>query len=144
VIERDVDGAIDFDSGKVTTLPEKFSKLDDFVINVLDGIAWLEQEKMDAITEPSHSLKGIGIKANAVDKDAWDHLTPENILSTLASVQSEKWQDLDSHRETDEDRKTPVTWVFETREGGKGILQVLQYSEHGVKIRYKLVQTEKK
>jgi len=36
---------------------------------------------MDAITEPSHSLKGVGIKAKAVDKEAWDHLTPAQIVA---------------------------------------------------------------
>jgi hypothetical protein len=58
----------------------------------------------------------------------------------LEAIQRETWQDLDPGRKTDEDRKTPVTWVFETREGGRGILQVLEYSGQGVNVRYKLIQ----
>ena len=139
VIERVVDGAIDFDSGKVVAEPEKFSDSNDIAENVLKAIEWLERQGMDAITEPSQSLKGVGIKAKAMNKDAWDHLMPEEIIATLQSTKRETWQDLDPNRKTDEDLKTPMTWIFETREGGKGILQVLDCAGKGVKVRYKLV-----
>jgi len=140
VINRDVDGAIDFDSGKVVVLPEKFSESNDIALNVLNGVSWLEHEGMDAVTEPSRLLKGVGMKAKAVDRDAWDRLTPKQTVSMLETIQRETWQDLDPGRKTDEDRKAPVTWVFETREGGRGILQVLEYSGQGVNVRYKLIQ----
>ena len=139
VIEREVDGAIDFDSGKVIAEPEKFSESNDIAENVLKAVAWLEREGMDAITEPSRSLKGVGIKAKAVDGDAWDKLTPEQVIATLEMTKRETWPDLDP-RHGDEPRKTPATWVFETREGGKGILQVLEQTKAGVNVRYKLVQ----
>ena len=37
----------------------------------------------------------------------------------------------------------PTTWLFKTREGGTGILQITGFTENprGVKIRYKLVQS---
>jgi hypothetical protein len=139
VIEREVDGAIDFDSGKVVAESEKFSESNDIAENVLKAVAWLEREGTDAITEPSHSLKGVGLKAKAVDQDAWDKLTPEEVTAMLEMTKRETWQNLDPNRKTDEERKTPATWIFETREGGKGILQVLEHSQQGVKVRYKLV-----
>ena len=141
VIERDVVGAIDFDSGKVLAEPEKFSESHDIAENVFEAVAWMEREGMDAITEPSSELKGVGLQAKAVDKEAWDHLTPEQVMATLAAIKREPWLALDPNRTTDEDRKTPATWIFETREGGKGILQVLDQTDRGVKVRYKLIQS---
>ncbi len=140
VVEREVDGAIDFDSGKVLATPEKFSESNDIAENVLKAVEWLEHQGMDAITEPSQSLKGVNLKAKSVDNDAWDKLTPEQVIATLEVTRREPWLDLDPNRKTDHERETPATRVFETREGGKGILQVLEYSEKGVKLRYKLVQ----
>jgi len=140
VIEREVVGAIDFDSGKLAnSLPESVTKSNDIAQNVMNAVSWMEHEGMDAITEPSSELKGVGIKAKAVDKEVWDHFTPDQIVSTLAAAKRETWQDLDPSRKTDDARKTPATWVFETREGGKGILQVLGHSEQGAKVRYKLI-----
>jgi|GEM_PF-2731585 len=133
VVEREVDGAIDFDTGKVAALPEKFSESSDIADNVLKAVAWLEHGGLDAITEPSRSLKGVGMKAKMVDKDAWNHLTPEQVVSAIKGIKRETWQDLDP------DRTTPLTWVFETREGGKGILQALGEATQGMKVRYKLL-----
>jgi len=140
VMEREVDGAIDFDSGKVAnSFPESVTKQDDIVENVLKAVEWMEREGLDALTEPSRSLKGVGLSAKSVDIAAWDKFTPEQVNAKLEMTKREPWQDLDPKRRTDEDLKTPETWVFETREGGRGILQVLEHSE-GVKLRYKLVQ----
>ena len=141
VIEREVVEAIDFDTGKLAnSLPDLVTKSNDIAQNVMAAISWMEHEGMDAVTEPSSELKGVGLKAKAADKEAWDHFTPDQIVSTLAAAKRETWQDLDPNRKTDEERKTPATWVFETREGRKGILQLLEHTEHGVKLRYKLVQ----
>jgi len=141
VIEREVVEAIDFDSGKVAnSLPESVTKSPDIAMNVLNAVSWMEREGMDAISEPSGDLKGVGMKARAVDKVAWDHLSPAEIVATLAIITRETWQDLDPRDKTDAERKTPATWVFETREGGKGILQVLEQTKAGVNVRYKLVQ----
>jgi tRNA A-37 threonylcarbamoyl transferase component Bud32 len=143
VIEREVVEAIDFDSGKLAnSLPESVTQSNDIAQNVMNAVSWMEHEGMDAVTEPSHELKGVGIKAKMADKDAWDHFTSDQIVSALAGAKRETWQDLDPSRKTDEDRKTPATWVFETREGGKGILQVLEYSEQGVKVRYRLITSD--
>jgi hypothetical protein len=37
----------------------------------------------------------------------------------------------------------PETFLFRTREGGEGVLQIVGFNDnpHGVRIRYKLVQT---
>ena len=141
VIEREVVEAIDFDSGKVAnSLPESVTKSPDIAMNVLNAVSWMEREGMDAVSEPSGDLKGVGMKAKAVDKDAWDQLTPEQVIATLETNKRETWQELDPNRKTDAERKTPATWVFETREGGKGLLQVLEQTKAGVNVRYKLVQ----
>ena len=141
MIKREVVETIDFDSGKVAnSLPESVTKSSDIAMNVLNALSWMEREGMDAITEPSGDLKGAGMKAKAVDKDAWESLTADQIVATLEPITRETWQDLDPQRKTDEQRKTPATWVFETREGGKGLLQVLEQSKTGVNVRYKLVQ----
>ena len=141
VIEREVDGAIDFDSGKVAnSFPELVTKTDDIAEGLFKAVEWMEREGLDALTEPSRSLKGVGLSAKSVDVAAWDKFTPEQVNATLEMTKREPWQDLDPKRRTDEDVKTPETGVFETREGGRGILQVLEHSEQGVKLRYKLVQ----
>ena len=40
---------------------------------------------------------------------------------------------------------TPATWLFKTREGGMGLVQITGFTENprAVKIRYKLVQMER-
>ena len=142
VREREVVEAIDFDSGKVTnSLPESVTQSSDIAQNVMDVVSWLEREGMDGITEPSGSLKGVGLKAKAEDKTAWELFTPEQIFASLKDIKRETWQALDPNRKTDEARQTPATWVFETREGGRGVLQVLGQPEHGVNVRYKMTQT---
>ena len=114
VIEGVMDEVINFDSGKVGAgFLTSLPKSNDIAQNVLDGM-----------------------KGKEIDTNAWEQFTPEQTIGALQSVRRETWQNL----KPDEERKTPATWVFETREGGKGILQVLESTEHGVKVRFKLVQ----
>ena len=137
VVERVVDEMIDFDTGRtVAELPESVTKSNDIAKKVLDAIAWMEREGMDAICEPSRSLKAAGMKAVSLPSDAWEQATPDKIEAALAAIShANPWLDLMP------DEQRPKTWAFQTREGGKGLLQIIAVTADGVKVRYKLVQS---
>jgi hypothetical protein len=137
-MERTVDGAIDFDTGQTGELPASSGSVPrDLVQNVLQALAWMEKNGMDAVTEPSRSLQGSGLKLAILPKDAWDQLSPEQLDRTLDPIRSQKWQTIDSG---EQDTPSPQTYAFQTREGGRGLLQILAFAGQGVKLRYKLVQ----
>jgi tRNA A-37 threonylcarbamoyl transferase component Bud32 len=144
VVECEVDGAIDFDSGKVAAIPDDFTKPDDNFQNVTNALAWMRREGFDAINQPVGSLLGADVKTSAVETNAWDQFPPAQLVATLADIpnRSRGFSNLSEYRDPNlpAEHRTLAAQVFETREGGMGILQVLGATEHGVKIRYKLVQ----
>lgn len=70
--------------------------------------------------------------------EQWEQITPEQISARLALIKPEQ---MGSMAASDDG---PTTWLFKTREGGAGILQLVavvgEKPPRGVKIRYKLVQ----
>ncbi|MGA2066699.1 MAG: protein kinase [Thermoguttaceae bacterium] len=138
VIEREVEGAIDFDSGKLTKLPELPASKKDAAGGIIDavmaGIGWMESEGMDAMLESSESFLGVGMKVEALGNEAWEKLTPQEVRQQLSATRSRMSQTLNPGEHK------PATYAFQTREDGTGIVQVLGFTGKGVKIRYKLVQ----
>ena len=98
-------------------------------------------------------LMFVDMKPAEVDKSFWHKPATEllghsdftsMLKATAEQVSSAKskvwwWESRKPRDETD----TP-TYLFKTREGGMGLLQITSFTDNprGVKIRYKLVQTE--
>ncbi len=136
VIERTVADleAIAFDAGKLATVPESVQG-DEITV-----LAWMERQAMDAVWveddegDDDNGLWGAGMKAERLDRAAWDNLTSEQLRQTLVDVSGQALQQMSHGTES------PI-WAFQTRTGGLGLLQALGFTEKGaVKIRYKLVQ----
>jgi serine/threonine protein kinase/signal peptidase I len=137
VIERTVEGVIDFDTGKtLAELPKEVTKANDIAQNVLDVVAWMEREGMDAIVDTTRSFKGVGMVAVGAPNALWDQ-TPGDVEATLGTNQPSRLMSLLP------DGKLSGTWAFKTREGSKGLLQITGFTENPSRVilRYKLVQT---
>jgi hypothetical protein len=77
----------------------------------------------------------------AVDHDAWGSLTAAQAKAAIEKIQLTSVINAESlSRE-----KLPKNYLFKTRAGGAGILQILGFTEspRSVKLRYKLVQSGK-
>ena len=145
VVEREVHGqeALDFDTGKLETMPEyKLKKtgggmLADLPEGMALGVAWMEQEGMDAMYNAT-SFTAYGMKVKTLTNADWDGMNPPQLAEAIRSIDSKaKPQVL-----MDPAENGPATYAFQTREGGLGILQALgETADHdGIKIRYKMVQ----
>ncbi|MEI7732114.1 MAG: hypothetical protein WCO56_21245 [Verrucomicrobiota bacterium] len=143
VIERVVQNeeAIDFDSGKQLQTPEfKLKKANDGMFagmpeGVAILVAWMEQQGMDARFDAS-SLTAFGMKVKALTNTDSDRMSPAQWAEAVRSIDSMARP----HVLLEPGTNQPATYAFQTREGGKGILQVIAFTDNGVKLRYKLVQ----
>jgi hypothetical protein len=84
------------------------------------------------------TLLGIDTTIASAPTNGWDIVTPADVVHNWALLQEEPQQKKVFGAipgQTD-------TFFFQTREGGKGILQILGFADNprGVKIRYKLVE----
>jgi|GEM_PF-771236 len=135
VIECEVKTAMDLDTGKLADLPEEVTNKDTISETVLDAVAWMEHEGMDIFLDTRPHCFSVGMRVIPRDKDQWEHLGAPQLAAVLdASITtpavSVKLEPLDMG----------ATYVFQTREGGKGILQILGTGDHGMKIRYKMIR----
>jgi hypothetical protein len=107
------------------------------------GHDWISTHNFDLVAAVSSLqlpvLTGFDIVIVPLPASAWDSTTPADVVQSWALHQTEPKQ---NYKLVASPRK-PDTFLFQTREGGKGILQILGITEdgHDVKIRYKLVQT---
>ena len=134
VIERVVKEVADLDTGKLASLPDSVKK-DSIVQTVLGAVTWMESEGMDVLADTTPQFFGVGMRAVARDKGAWGQVTPSKVVEVLdASITKVSTYVMLGPLDGG------ATYVFQTREGGKGVLQILGFIDDGVKIRYKLVQ----
>ncbi len=143
VIERVVgdepkvpDCTIDLDSGVLYTFPVDL-KFDDESV-----LAWCRKNGVDAIGEVGGTRGGLGPVDAAVisaTTEMWAASSAE-IRKQIASEPAAPF-DTSYMMRTAKD-EVPATWLFRTREGGMGILQIVGFTEDpkGVKIRYKMVR----
>jgi serine/threonine protein kinase len=99
----------------------------------------LRKQDADVFTDDAKNLYGIDLKTIPVDPQVWDEDIPPAKLANnldLASRNALHLLTLDSGL------ANPPTYLFETRNGLKGVLQITGFSDspRGVTIRYKLVQ----
>jgi len=88
----------------------------------------------------TRGLAGWEMVALPVAASAWDHLKPMELCEALKDCQP------GSPVVMQGTGALPATYLFRTREGGRGILQIIGFTDNpgGVKIRYKLVQNAAK
>jgi serine/threonine protein kinase len=108
-----------------------------------DTLAWARAEKLDmafVLRKNQITVLGLGLGAGWVP-----HLVPQEDLTSQAVMDFWLLDRKQPKEFTDLQRRTNIvgSFVFRTREGGVGLLEFPGQSNslHGVKIRYKLVQT---
>ncbi len=125
---------LDLDTGKIFELPKKNELTDELQQNLL----WLGDRGIDVINSgvPTQGLVGFNIITFPVPDEMWNDLKAQELLSqtvwgeagtaTISCISG-----------------MPKTYVFQTREGGIGILQIIGFADQGkdLKIRYKIVQS---
>lgn len=136
VIEADPHGrcAIDLDTGTLLTPPRESDG-----VRYLD---WMQSSGADAMAVAGQGLRTFEMQIVMADNSAWDNL-------------AENWNDLVRALSASGPTKStlgvmfvqdhlPTTYLFRTREGGEGVLQILEFAENpaGVKIRYRLVRSK--
>jgi hypothetical protein len=138
VIERFVpdNGVIDFDTGNVSPLPDGMNQ------QAPGGEwgKWMEQNGMDAhcwkgeLTgfSSAHGNYVLQPAALVTNIDAWDSVTPAQLMQALHSV--------DTPGNGAIRMGTSVIYGLKTREGGMVMLQMTGIERQGVKIRYRLVR----
>lgn len=141
VVERTLpeNEMLDFDTGKeMNEIPKSIQAESDIAKTILDAVAWMEGQGLDVINDTGHSIKAVDLKIRALDANAWDTLTPEDLRASLANVTATQWSDLLPNG------KLPATYAFQTRQGGSGILQITGTTDNpsAVKIRYKMLREQ--
>jgi tRNA A-37 threonylcarbamoyl transferase component Bud32 len=83
-------------------------------------------------------LTGLDIVIAPLPTNTWDSTTPADVVQSWALMQTEPKQTWKFGAPPGK----PDTFIFQTRQGGKGLLQILGITGDGcgVKLRYKLVQ----
>src|SRR5579862_8247383 len=128
-------GWLDLDSGRVLTN----STLDWQSRSSYD---WIRAHGLDVVTTPSAkhfpTLLGIDMIIAPAPTNGWDMVTPADVIHDWPLLQAEPQQQKVFSAipgQTD-------TFIFQTREGGKGVLQIPGFAgdSRGVKVRYKLVR----
>ena len=100
--------------------------------------AWMTKNGIDALAMPqkpegTRGLLAWEMQTIPVGWSNWDKITPATLAAVLSSAQP--------LRETAmRVENTPATFLFKTREGGAGILQITGFTDNprAVKFRYKL------
>ena len=104
--------------------------------------AWLRTNRLDMLGVIEHGQIAVlcfDMVVMPVVSNDWETVTAQNVVTNWYLAQNEPNKIIGISPVTD----NTDTWLFRTREGGRGILQILGQSDDplGVKIRYKLVQT---
>lgn len=142
VIERTVlddrsgkDFFIDFDTGKLFSAPT-------FIDDRTKGEPWLKANGIDAMGAIQPTVKGL-ICLDAVvvpiTEDQWERASDE----TMAKWRDNLAQATPGSPVYMSGKGTlPANYVFRTREGGRGMLQIVGFTDDpkGTKIRYKMLQ----
>jgi len=136
VIHSSNDGKVyfyDFDKEKVFPRPEWLTR-DSSPKKVLD---WGRKNGIDFIIDEKGHIELADMIAVKVAYRLWDSAGHAEINDALDKGPHEttSLSTPDQGHET----SAPITYVFETREGGSGILQILGKKDDNVKIRYKML-----
>ncbi len=129
----DIANCIDLDTGIMFSIPANLAS-DDAARQV-----WLAERGIDAVGSgsPVDGLEGVDLKVGHSADELWVQTSANSVAESLGNTPDlvppvmQKWGD------------TLSTFLFKTREGGLGILQITGFTDNprGMKIRYKLVQS---
>ena len=114
-----------------------------FAIGSIDSLLRaIRERKVDLVGDASgNSLAGYDLVALPVANEQFDSASADTILwrQNETALTNAREDFLTLHA-----TNTPATWLFKTREGSSGILQITGFTDNprGVKLRYKLVQTQ--
>ena len=138
---------INLDTGELFSLPEGFNRKRE-AMN-----AWVEEKQVDLCVGDlikhlgkADRIRFIGLGAILVPKTVshWDTLTPTSAQTAIASLAGPVSGPRADHLQVEQFRKEyPArTFLFKTRDGGAGLLQVVGFNEEGtgIKIRYKMLR----
>ena len=158
------DCAIDFETGKLLSLPECLGAESNRAeeIRIEEALAWVRDHGVDAIGSLTSGegimscceLESEGMTqlfAEKVENDLWDKMSEKDLSKAILISEWRNGKEKSSSlvrmltEAPDYSSMQPATYIFETREGGKGILQILgpagpAGAPTGVKFRYKLMQ----
>jgi serine/threonine protein kinase len=135
-MDADANNLLNLDSGTVSSFPT-------FVAGYRDSaaISWYRKNGIDVMGRTQNSpVLGRDLIVHRVPAECWDNLTAEQLHSFLAQSQHEN-----APGETVLNYVGGATFLFKTREGTVGLLQNTGFTANprGVKLRYKLVQSDK-
>jgi serine/threonine protein kinase len=134
----DTADCIDLDSGVLFCLPTELTG-DDSTQHSSARQSWMMKRGIDAVGwgSPLNGLEGVDLYVGLCADELWDKTSAESVEPSLPNIlqQSPPVMQTWGHSKT--------TWLFRTRVGGMGILQITGFTDNprGVKIRYKLVQS---
>ena len=97
--------------------------------------AWMEQQRMDARFDAS-SFTAFGMRVRTLKNENWEEMTPSELGVVIGCIDRQARPQVLLAPGKD----NPATYAFQTRDGRRGILQVLALTEDGVKLRYKLIE----
>jgi len=124
---------IDLDSGILFSGPSDMWRAD-----AAAQKNWMSAEGIDAlgVIPGVDGLVGLDMKTIPMPSTGWDEITADSVSAQLEKTDIHESIPLNGMGDF------PPTCLFQTREGGKGILQIRGFTENprGVRIRYKLVQ----
>jgi len=143
VIERTVnddgvghDMLIDLDTGRLFTPPSK-----DLFEDEAKALGWINQNEIDAMGETKPSVRGlVGMEMIAIPiaNERWGSMTPAELDDTLKLTRPGTPAVMSAKGEL------PATFLFKTREGGMGILQIVEghwgSAPRHMKIRYRMLR----
>jgi hypothetical protein len=125
---------IDFETGRLfspsteTRSEEVFSR-------------WIAENRIDAMGETrtsSPGLYGFDMEAIPIAAETWETISPKELADALSIAKSGTRTVMSAKG------KLPLTYIFKTREGGMGVVQILemQYKKKPryFRIRYKMLQ----
>ncbi len=123
---------IDFDSGSLLAGSSAM-----WAADTGSQKSWMQTNGVDAmgVIPQVNGLVCLDMKIAAVPPSTWEETSVVDVSNQLARTRIQETVPLNGQNNFS-------TWLFQTREGGMGILQITGFTDNsrGVKIRYKLVQ----
>jgi prepilin-type processing-associated H-X9-DG protein len=132
---------VDFDTGTLVKIPDHLRAAGEAEV-----FPWVTERGLDVGAEfagDEYGLFGIDVVATKIAPDQWDKITPAELHKALAAepigVDRDEREIMMSAK-----GEHPPTFAFRTREGGTGVLQVVDAdrSKKTIRLRYKMLQGE--
>jgi transcriptional regulator CtsR len=127
---------IDFETGRLFS-PSTETRSDEVFSR------WITENRIDAMGETrtsSPGLYGFEMEAIPIAAETWETISPKGLADALSIAKSGIRTVMSAKG------KLPLTYTFKTREGGMGVVQILQMQykkkPRFFRIRYKMLQRE--